>query len=143
MTTLAKLISVYLIGIIELWGAIPAGLAFKLDPTFVALFSAAGASTSAFLVLIIGEPVRKWLLRRKKSKFAATDGKMKHLRDRYGIPGLCLISPFLLGSHLGAAIGLSLGGKKVSIMIWMSISCLIWSILLTAIGTMGISLFHK
>lgn len=143
LPTLSKCLTVYIIGILELWGAVPAGLAFRLNPVAVALVSAAGAMTGAFLVLIVGEPLRKWILSFKKTNPEKEKGKLKPLLDKYGIPGLCLISSFLLGAHLGTAIAMTLGGKKVAIAIWMAISCLVWAGLFTLIGTTGISIFHK
>jgi hypothetical protein len=71
------------------------------------------------------------------------NGKLRNIWEKYGIPGLCLISPFLLGAHLGTAIGITLGGKKFVIIIWMAVSCLLWSSIFTFLGTMGISIFHK
>ncbi len=141
LITLSKYLSVFLIGILELWGAVPAGLALKLNPFYVALFSAAGAATSAFLVLIVGEPLRKWILKFKKTNFEKENGKLKSVWDKYGIPGLCLIAPFLLGAHLGAAIGITLGGKKSVIAVWMTISCIVWAGIFTFLGTMGVSFF--
>lgn len=140
---ISKYISVFLIGILELWGAIPTGLALKLNPLYVATVSAVGAITSALLVLIIGEPLRKWIMSLKKTNLDKTNGKLKRIWEKYGIIGLCLISPLLLGAHLGAAIGLTLGGKKAMIALWMTISCLIWSSIFTFLGTMGISVFQK
>lgn len=142
MTTISKCISVFLVGILELWGAVPTGLAFKLNPILIILFSALGAATGALLVLIIGEPLRKWLLTIKKPNLEKPNSKFKGIWDSFGIPGLCLISPLLLGAHIGAAIGLTLGGNKIIIALWMTISCLLWATIFTLFGTMGISIFH-
>jgi hypothetical protein len=139
----SKCISVYLIGILELWAAIPAGLALKLNPFCVALISAAGTISSAYLVLIIGEPLRKWLLSFKKTSIDKKDCSFRQIWEKYGIAGLCLISPLLLGAHLGAAIGITLGGNKKAIAFWMTISCIIWSSIFTILGTMGLSMFHR
>jgi hypothetical protein len=48
-----------------------------------------------------------------------------------------------LGAHLGAAIGITLGGKKAAIAAWMTISCFVWSGILTFLGSTGIAIFHK
>jgi hypothetical protein len=143
LVVVSKCISVYFIGIIELWAAIPTGLAFKLNPILIALFSAAGTITSAYLVLIIGEPLRKWLLSLRKTSIEKNDNSFRQIWEKYGIAGLCLISPLLLGAHPGVAIGITLGGNKKAIAVWMTISCLIWSSFFTILGTMGFSIFHK
>jgi membrane protein DedA with SNARE-associated domain len=143
MVTISKCISVFLIGIFELWIAVPTGLAFTLNPFLVVAVSTLGASTGAFLVLLLGEPLRKWLLSLKKSNLEKPNSRLKGIWDKYGIPGLCLISPLILGTPIGAAIGLTLGGKKVKIALWMTISCLLWATIFTLLGTMGVSVFHK
>lgn len=143
MALLLKYLTVYLIGIIELWVAVPTGLAFKLDPLLIVVCSATGASTGAFLVVLIGEPLRQWLLRFKRADVDKPEGRIKKIWDRYGIPGLCLIAPFLTGAHFGAAIGLTLGGDKKIIMVWMIVSCFLWATIFTVTGAMGVSLFKK
>jgi hypothetical protein len=143
MVEISKYISVFLIGIVELWVAVPTGLAFKLNPMFIAGFSAAGAATGACLVLIAGEPLRAWLLSLKKSASQTIDGKMNRIWRNYGVPGLCLLAPLLVGAHIGAAIGMALGGRRTAIAVWMTISCLLWAALFTFLGITGVSLFHK
>lgn len=143
MMLLLKYLTVYLISIIELWVAVPTGLAFKLDPLLIVVCSATGASTGAFLVVLIGEPLRKWLLKFKRADVGKPDAKIKKIWDRYGIPGLCLIAPFLTGAHIGAAIGVTLGGNKKVIMTWTVVSCFLWATLFTFAGAAGVSLFSK
>lgn len=140
---ISKYVSVFLVGILELWGAVPTGLAFKLNPVLVVVFSAIGASTGAYLVLIIGEPLRKWLLTFKKANLHNSNSKINGVWDKYGMPGLCLVSPLLLGAHIGTAIALTLGGNKIIIGIWMTISCFLWAAIFTSVGNMGISIFFK
>jgi hypothetical protein len=138
-----KCISVFLVGIVELWGAIPAGMALKLNPVLIVLCAALGGSTAAVIVLLIGEPIRKWLMSFKKSNIDKPGGRLKRIWEKFGESGLCLVAPLLLGVHIGAAVGLSLGGNRVKIAIWMTLSCFIWAVIFTVIGEMGFSLFQK
>ncbi|MBL8029252.1 MAG: small multi-drug export protein [Fibrobacteres bacterium] len=138
-----KCISVYLAGVFELWTAIPAGMALKLNPVLISLFGALGASTAVMIVLIVGEPIRKWLMSFKKSKVDNPDSRLKKIWDKFGVPGLSVIAPLLLGAHIGAAVGLTLGGNRAKIAVWMTISCFVWSAIFTFIGQMGFSFFTK
>lgn len=68
MELVVKFITVTGLGIIELWAAIPAGTALKLHPLLNGLASGLGAIIGALLVIIIGDRLRNWLLKKKEKK---------------------------------------------------------------------------
>lgn len=139
--TWVHLITVYAVGVLELWGAVPAGLALGLAPVVVGVVSALGAWSAAILVLVAGEPFRRWLLSLRKQSVDRPQGRLGRVWQKYGIAGLCLISPLLLGAHIGAALCLALGGAKRPIAVWMLVSCVLWSAILTTLGALGIAAF--
>jgi hypothetical protein len=138
-----KYLSVFLIGVLELWGAVPAGLAFKIPPVATALLSATGAATGAYIVLIAGEPLRRWLLQFRKVRAEDSNTRYGWVFRRYGIPGLCIIAPLILGAPIGVAVALALNGKPRVIVPWITISCYVWATVFTALGSAGVSLFHR
>ncbi len=56
-----KLLTVFGLGMIELWAAIPTALALQLHPVMTGLAAALGAMTGVVLVVLMGERVRAWL----------------------------------------------------------------------------------
>jgi len=136
-----KFITVTGLGIIELWAAIPAGTALKLHPLINGLASGLGAIIGALLVIILGDCLRNWLLK-KKDKEQKNKGWIYRIWDKYGVIGLGILSPLITGSLLGAAIGISLGASPKRLIFWMSVGIVIWTIVLTIISTLGFSVFE-
>ena len=129
-------------GILELWAAIPLGLAINLNPVIIGIASAVGAILAAFLVTTVGDSIRekviKWRYGENKD---LKDSRYYKIWNKYGIVGLGLISPLLFGAPVGAALGVALGSSKKPLLIWMSIGIVIWSAGLTAAGYLGLMSF--
>jgi membrane protein DedA with SNARE-associated domain len=138
---IAKFISVTGLGILELWAAIPAGTALKLPPLLNGIASGLGAIIGALLIIIAGDRLRNWLLK-KKEKTHKKDSQIYRIWEKYGVIGLGLLSPLLTGAPLGAAIGISLGAPPKRLFFWMSIGIVVWTIILTTISTMGFAVFE-
>jgi uncharacterized membrane protein len=142
MPVLAQYLTVYLLGILELWIAIPAGIAFKLPVIAVALVSGAGALTSGIIVFAVGAPLRNWLMRMKTKKTGALDSNIQKIWNEFGIAGLGIIAPFLTGVHLGTAIAIALGCTWRKTLLWMTIGTLLWSFIIAIAAAAGFSLFR-
>jgi hypothetical protein len=108
MEVILKILFVIGLGIIELWAAIPAGLALNVHPIITGLASGLGSILGAFLVIMIGDRFRNWLLS-KKATAKKEKGLIYKIWDKYGVIGLGLLSPLITGALFGAAIGVSLG----------------------------------
>mgnify|MGYP001606473456 CR=1 FL=1 len=70
METILKVLAVFAIGAVELWAAIPAGLALQLHPVLTAATAALGAIAGAALILAMGEGARAWIARRRGARDA-------------------------------------------------------------------------
>ena len=138
MSIIVKLLTVIGLGIVELWAAIPAGIAFDFPPVLTGIASAAGALIAAVLVVLLGDKIRKRLLK-KTNKGEKSKGRIYKIWDKYGVVGLGMLSPLITGALLGAAIGISLGAVPKKLMIWMSIGIVAWAAILTTIGTLGVA----
>jgi membrane protein DedA with SNARE-associated domain len=139
-----KLLSVIALATIELWAAIPAGLALGLNPFLVGLGSAVGAILGTLIVVLVGERLRNWLVRRYSSKKEKQKpGLIRKIWQRYGLIGLGLLAPLLTGAPLGAALGLSLGAQPWRLMVWMSLGIVFWAAILTTVGMLGLAGIEK
>lgn len=158
MDTAIKIFILFITAASELLYGIPLGFALGLDPWIIGVTSAAGGITAGAFVLLLGERVRLWILgKRKKAKETEENageekepGKrhklITRLWERYGVAGLGLMAPILTGVPLGAAIGVTLGASVPRLFIWLTAGTLIWTIILTAGGALGVeaieSLMH-
>lgn len=142
MELAAKFISVTGLGILELWAAIPAGTALKLPPLLNGIASALGAVIGALLIILAGDRLRRWLLK-KREKTHNRESRIYKIWEKYGVIGLGLLSPLLTGAPLGAAIGISLGAPPKRLFFWMSIGIVVWTIILTTVSTLGFAIFES
>lgn len=126
--------------VLELWAAIPLGFAFGLHPVSTGVMSALGSIISAYLVIQVGGPLRRWMIRRWEHK-NKRQSKMGSIWNQYGVVGLGMISPLITGAPLGAVIGLSFGAAPGRLLLWMTIGIIFWTIILTAAVALGIAGF--
>ncbi|GIQ68742.1 DNA-binding protein [Xylanibacillus composti] len=118
---------------LEVVGVIPIGVAAGLPALNVTIVALLGNLATIWLLILLIDKFKQWRARRQASKGQAAEGK-RHKRaaqiwKKYGLPGLAIISPFLIGSHLGAMLAMSFGGTKRLVGIWMTASIVAWSIL--------------
>ncbi|HOT07300.1 MAG: hypothetical protein A4E45_02107 [Methanosaeta sp. PtaB.Bin039] len=132
-----EILSVACLALVELWGAIPLGLAMGLNPALVCVISAAGATFGAGGVILAGERLRSWLLCRT-GRSPGKDGWARRIWERFGVAGLGLSAPLISGVPLGAAIGVALGAHPRSLMLWISAGTIIWSVILTILFSAGL-----
>ncbi len=142
MDILTNVILVFITSIVELWIGIPLGLFLDLNPLVVAITAAAGSILSAFIVIVLGDNLRKWFIKWHYGEKSIQEGRIYDIWNKYGIIGLGLLSPLFFGSPLGAALGIGLGAEKDRLFIWMSLGIVIWSGFLTTAGYFGLISFQ-
>ena len=143
MELIIKLLTVFATSALELFAAIPLGFVLKLPPLVIIITTSLGGISGIIIVLALGEKLRDWLYKRyKKNETASENNKNSSIQkiwDKYGIPGLGISTPILLGGPLGAAMGLTFGAAVKPLFIWLSIGIILWSIIFTTGGALGIS----
>ena len=135
-----KLLTVAGLGALELWAAVPAGLALQLHPIVVGSTAALGATLSALAVVLLGGRVRIWLLGRHGGK--QKGGRQKLIQDawhRFGVIGLGLLAPLLTGAPLGAALGVALGAPTGRLLFWVILGIALWATVLTLAAMLGLA----
>jgi hypothetical protein len=135
---LLKVLMVLGLAAVELWTAIPAGLALDLHPVLIGVVSAAGAILGVVVILILGERVRSWLLRKRGGE-KSQHGRIYRIWVRYGVVGLGLLAPLLTGAPLGTALAIAFGAPPGRLLLWMSVGIAAWSALLTVAAALGLA----
>jgi len=139
LETILKVLAVFAIGAVELWAAIPAGLAMHLHPLLTAVSAALGAFAGAALILGLGEGARAWLARRRGHRDAGKPGSIHRIWVRYGVAGVGLLAPFIVGAPIGTVLGLAFGAPAGRLLLWMSLGIVLCSGFLTLGGALGIA----
>lgn len=142
---------IFLLGAVpflEILVVIPLGVVAGMPTVPVTIFAFVGNILTVWLLILMMEQVQRWIGRRnEKKRKELSEKKTKRastIWKKYGLPGLSILSPILVGSHLGVILAMSFGGGKRQITIWMTLSIAVWSIVIGVASYFGIDyLFER
>ena len=145
MELLAKLLSAALSGAVGLWSGIPAGTALGL-PAVLSGAAAVLGNLAAVAVAVLtygwsGRLVRRWAHRRRGGTSPTHRERLERIWAGYGLPGVALLSPLLMGAPLGTLLALLLGAPRRRLLRWMVASVVLWGTVLTRAAAFGLSVF--
>lgn len=132
---------------VEILVVIPFGIGVGLNPVAVGLFSFAGNSLPIYLIVVGFERLNAWWARRRghflvnpgdESWQSGRRARAMNILRRYGVPGLALSGPILIGAHLAAVITLLVGAPHRRIIAWMTFSLAVWTVAITIASYFGI-----
>jgi len=126
------------LAVVEIWFAVPAGLALGLAPWLVWVLTVAGSLLGVVVIAVGGERLRAWVTRGRRSWLATRSGRIYGIWVRYGVPGWGLSSPLLVAPAMGTAIGLLLGAPRSRLLAWMSAGVVVWTSILVGAGMLGL-----
>ncbi|ASK64003.1 DNA-binding protein [Virgibacillus phasianinus] len=117
---------------------VPLGVIWGLHPIAVGMAAFVG---NLILILLLGfffKQFTGWRTERrlKKGKTEPTkrETRSKRIWDKYGVPGLAVLAPILVGTDIAAVLALTFGSSKVRVISWMTVSLAVWTIVF-AIGS--------
>jgi len=130
---------------LEVRGIIPMGILAGLSTVPVTILALLGNLLTVLLVIIFVDHIRQWRKSRRgednKDGKGALPGKhllrAKKIWQRYGLPGLAVIGPLVVGSHITAYLSVSLGGAKIAT-VYMTISLVAWSAVVALLAHLGV-----
>lgn len=146
----------------ELVTVIPLAIIGGLPPVPVAIVGFLGNLLTVVLLIVFVDRVKGWIRARKmqRNSVLAVEGeghqnsgevitekdskKEKRARaifDKYGLPGLTIFGPLLVGSHISAFMGMSFGSKRSLVIGWMIASLVIWTIVSAVLASSGVTFF--
>lgn len=131
---------------LEAWVAVSAGVAAGLPPLLTALIGFLGNALTLLPVIYAGGKLRAWFDRRRKQPQEELDGEpvtAKHRRkqkimERFGVPGLALLGPFVIGVHAAAAFAITSGAGKQKVLVWFMASLAIGSLAFAYLAHFGV-----
>jgi len=131
---------------LEIALVIPLGIIGGLSPFWVIVAAFSGNLLTVLLVIFGFQRVKEWRDRRSQ-KSGKEESKRtergKRIWNNYGMPGVALLGPIVIGTHIAAFIGLLFGANKRNATMWLTISIALWSIVFGVATAMGFNLFVK
>ncbi|MET3574275.1 small multi-drug export protein [Bhargavaea ullalensis] len=139
---------VFLLGavpMVEAYVIVPVGVLGGLSPVLALAAGIAGNVLTVLVVVLFMDRYRRWRERRRKQPAAGTKRSERAARlfQKYGVPGLALLGPLIVGSHLAAFLAVTLGGTKRAAFLWVAASIVFWAILTTLLVHFGLDLTGK
>ena len=127
---------------VEIFFAIPAGVAMGLDVFLVALVAFVGN----FLPLPVLALLHERLARRFPRLFGASatgarrrrGERVRRLLVRWGVPGLALQAPVGTGSHFATPLALTMGAGQRHTLVWMAAALVLWSAGIALVSVLGL-----
>lgn len=140
---------IFLLGAIPFFEAaaiVPIAIIGGIPTIPVILIAFLGNLFTIVLLILFLDVIIKWRENRKsnneKNK-AKGQKRAKKIMGKYGLPGLSLLGPFFLGSHLTVLLAVGFGGSRLKILILISASIAFWAVLLGSAAHLGIDFFVK
>ena len=131
------LLGVFIAGAIpwmEAIAVVPAGILVGLDPVATVIAAVLGNAITIFLFAYFASNIRARLINRRvrKGKSAKLTKLEKALKafDKYGVYGLAALGPILIGTQFAAAAAVTVGVKPLRISILVTVSMLLWAVLI-------------
>ncbi|WP_228550223.1 small multi-drug export protein [Salinibacillus xinjiangensis] len=137
-------ISVFILSAIpffEAYGVVAIATVAGLSVFPVMGLGLAGNILTVFLVIIFVEQIKSWRKKRregKETKESKRSVRAHNLWRKFGLPGLAILGPLIVGSHLTAMASMTFGGTKMKTFYWVSASITIWSIVFTVLLYYGV-----
>ena len=98
----------------------------------VAIFAFLGNVLPIYGIIAFYSQLKTWWGSRREGEPPARRKRAKKVWNRYGLPGLALVSPILTGVHLAATLALAFGSGKRAVAGWMTLAIALWTVVLTA-----------
>jgi len=139
-----KMLTVAALATFEIYAAIPAGFAFKLNPLLIFTASAIGGLVGVFVAAYLGDKIKTWLQKFRKTsseKPKKEPGFILKIWEKYGVIGLGLMGTMTVGAPISIGVGVGFNVPTNKMVFWCSLGVLIRCVLFTAIGHYALQMF--
>ena len=134
------LIGIFLAGAIpwmEAIAVVPSGILLGLNPVATVIAAIVGNALTIFLFAYLGSSIRSWIVKRRitKGKTGESPKFEKALKafDRYGIYGMAVLGPLIIGTQFAAAASVAAGVKPLRASVLVTISMILWAIVIATV----------
>lgn len=143
----------------ELVTVVPLAIVGGLSPIPVAIIGFLGNLLTVVLLILFVDKVKGWLKARKlrrngehlheeiqngeevsQGQNSKKEKRARGLFNKYGLPGLTILGPLIVGSHISAFMAMSFGSKRSLVFGWMIVSLVIWTIISATAASYGVTL---
>lgn len=128
-------IAVFIIGFVpflEAFVAVPIGVLLDLPFILVVLVGITANWLSVMAVIVFSSFIRSLFSKKEKNNsdhfINRRFQKAKKYFNKYGVPGISLLGPIIGTNHIGALVCIIAKANKKNIILWQTISIVIWAV---------------
>ena len=109
------------------------GVVYDIPLFLVMVLTVLGMMTTIYIITFFGDYIKKFTSRFfvRKKIFTKRNRRFVRSWNKYGLKGVCLLTPIIFTPPIGGLLVNILGRNKSQIIKWMWISACIWSVVIT------------
>ncbi len=112
---------------------IPVGIAFGLSPVWTMVWALVGNASTIVLFALLSDNIMSGVARRREKKGLSRepDARMeraKKIFTRYGVFGMAVVGPLIIGTQIAAAIAVSLGVSVWRSSTIVTLGAVVWGV---------------
>ncbi len=124
---------------VEAEGAAILGVVAGVNPVVAILAAVVGNAIALALVVWLIGAARSGVTRGRTAERSPKRQRMRQVFDRYGVPGVSLLGPLLLPSHVTAAAMVGFGAPRARVFTWGVVAVTAWAVVLGTLVHLGVS----
>ncbi|CAM3357395.1 MULTISPECIES: small multi-drug export protein [Saccharibacillus] len=128
---------------LDIFLVVPLGIVWGLSPVAVSIIGFAGNFLMVLLIGLFFTRISAWLERRKvkqgRTASSKKETRARRVWEKYGVPGLALVAPALVGTDIAAVLALSFGSSRRWVIGWMAVSLAVWTVVMAVGSVYGLS----
>ncbi len=135
---------------LEVMVVVPAAIATGMSPVAVGVVAFAGNAVTVTVAVYATDVVARFVARRRPRKFEGPPvpdprsirrrERASRIAGRWGLPGVALLAPLTIGTHVAAVTAVALRLPRRAVLIWVLGALAGWTAVFTALATYGRSL---
>ena len=124
---------------VEAEGAAVLGVVAGVNPVVAILAAVVGNAIALAVVVWLIGAARSGVTRGRAAEKSPKRQRMRQVFDRYGVPGVSLLGPLLLPSHVTAAAMVGFGAPRPRVFAWGVAAVTAWAVVLGVVVHLGVS----
>ncbi len=134
---------------LEVWVAIPVGIAMGLNPVVTFIAAVIGNYVSLITIVATYHRAQVWYKGRFSLDTAPSTAQIfrrnrfKKLWNRYGLPVVALAAPVVIGTHLASILAMIESSSWKNVLLWMAVSLIFWSTVVLIAGFYSIEFIRS
>jgi hypothetical protein len=124
---------------VEAEGAAVLGVVAGVNPVVAILAAVVGNAIALAVVVWLIGAARSGVTRGRAAETSPQRQPLRQVFDRYGVPGVSLLGPLLLPSHVTAAAMVGFGAPRARVFAWGVAAVTAWAVVLGVVVHLGVS----